>query len=116
VILRPRTDSGEGSNEYETIRLDSNGTVIGLLPEACYRQSSIKLRPGDIFCAFTDGVTEAEDVAGEEFGQRRLETVLMEHAEATAAESCREALAQLDRFTAGVVQRDDITLVVGKVR
>ena len=87
-----------------------------MLPEACYRQRSIRLRPGDIFCAFTDGVTEALDPAGEEFGERRLETVLIEHAAATAADSCHETLSRLDRFTAGATQRDDITLIVGKVR
>lgn len=116
IILRPRTDPAADRIEYETISLESNGTVIGLLPEACYRQSSIQLLPGDIFCTFTDGVTEAVNAAGEEFEQRRLEAVLKEHAAATAAESCREVLARLDRFTAGTLQRDDITLVVGKVR
>jgi sigma-B regulation protein RsbU (phosphoserine phosphatase) len=116
VILRPRTDTAAGGIEYEAISLESNGTVIGLLPEACYRQSSIQLERGDIFCAFTDGVTEAVNAAGEEFEQRRLEAVLTEQAAATAAESCREVLAQIDRFTAGTVQRDDVTLVVGKVR
>ena len=116
VILRPRTDPAAGGNEYEAIRLESNGTVIGLLPEACYRQSSIRLRPGDVFCTFTDGVTEAVNEAGEEFGEKRLEAVLIEHAAGTAAESCRAVLARLDRFAAGTMQRDDITLVVGKVR
>ena len=112
LILRPRTD-GDG---YETIQLESNGTVVGLLPDACYRQSSIQLRQGDLFCAFTDGVTEALDVEGEEFGSGRLESAMIEHASATAEETCRHLLARLDRFTDGTPQRDDVTLVVGKVR
>jgi sigma-B regulation protein RsbU (phosphoserine phosphatase) len=55
MILRPRTEAAAGGEGHEVIRLESGGTVIGLLPEACYRQSSIRLRPGDLFCTFTDG-------------------------------------------------------------
>ena len=98
------------------IRLEANGTVVGLMPEACYRQDSIRLRRGDIFCAFTDGVTEAVNVGGEEFGHGRLVDALLEHASSTAEEASRLVLAAIDRFTAGAPQRDDVTLIVGKVR
>jgi serine phosphatase RsbU (regulator of sigma subunit) len=116
LILRPRADGATNPDGYETIELESNGTVVGLLEEACYRQSSVQLQRGDILCAYTDGVTEAVNVAGEEFGQERLESALIEFASATAEEACRQLLARLDRFTAGAPQRDDITLVVGRVR
>lgn len=116
LILRPRGEGGADGTEYETIRLEANGTVVGLMPEACYRQSSVRLRRGDIFCAFTDGVTEAAGVDGEEFGDERLVKALSEHASSTAEETSHRILAELDRFTAGAPQRDDVTLIVGKVR
>jgi sigma-B regulation protein RsbU (phosphoserine phosphatase) len=116
LILRPRGDGGADGAGYETIRLEANGTVVGLMPEACYRQSSVQLQQGDILCAFTDGVTEAVNAEGEEFGDARLVDALLEHASSTAEEASRRILAGVDRFTAGAPQRDDITLIVGKVR
>jgi serine phosphatase RsbU (regulator of sigma subunit) len=116
LILRPRTDGGVDGNGYETIRLEANGTVVGLMPDACYRQDSIQLQRGDIFCAFTDGVTEAVNDEGEEFGDGRLVGALLDHASSTAEETCRQILAGVDRFTGGAAQHDDVTLILGRVR
>jgi sigma-B regulation protein RsbU (phosphoserine phosphatase) len=115
IVLRPRGAGATDRPTYEVLRLESNGTVIGLLPEACYRQSTMSLREGDLFCAFTDGITEALNGDGEEFGEKRLEQVLMRHAGESAGEICRQVLATLDRFADGASRRDDETLVVGKV-
>lgn len=116
LILRPSDEGVAEGTGYETIRLGANGTVVGLMADACYSQESIQLRRGDIFCAFTDGVTEAVNVDGEEFGDGRLLDALLEHASSTAEETSRRVLAGIDRFTAGAPQHDDVTLIVGKVR
>ena len=116
LILRPRTDGGVDGNGYETIRLEANGTVVGLMPDACYRQDSIQLQRGDIFCAFTDGVTEAVNDEGEEFGDGRLVGALLDHASSTAEETCRQILAGVDRFAGWEAQHDDVKLIVGRVR
>jgi len=116
LILRPRPGGGVNGKGYETIRLEANGTVVGLMPDACYRQDSIQLQRGDIFCAFTDGVSEALNDEGEEFGDGRLVDALLDHASSTAEEACRQILVGVDRFTGGAAQRDDVTLIVGRVR
>ena len=50
----------------------SRCTVLGLFPEMEFQQSDIDLRTGDLLVAFTDGVTEALNSVGEEFGDERL--------------------------------------------
>ena len=52
-------------------RLDTSGTVVGLFDGATYDESTVAMLPGDIFIAFTDGVTEPENASGE-FGEERL--------------------------------------------
>ena len=60
----------------EIIELGVGGTVLGLFPETEFQESNIELRTGDLLVAFTDGVTEALNSAGEEFGEGRLKEVL----------------------------------------
>ncbi len=46
--------------------------MVGLLEEARYEQGSVQLRPGDILVAFTDGISEAMNLADDEWGEERL--------------------------------------------
>jgi sigma-B regulation protein RsbU (phosphoserine phosphatase) len=63
---------------------------------------------------YSDGITEAEDVAGEEFENHRLEDILREHANATPA-TLRDRIAEaVDAFTVGAPQKDDQTLVIAR--
>ena len=100
----------------ETFELKTCGPVLGPLPDAQYRRGYLTLRPGELLVLFTDGVTEALSAEGEEFGDGRLVNALLQDASSTAEETSRRILAEVDRFTAGAPQRDDVTLVVGKVR
>jgi len=99
----------------EVLRLEADGPVVGLLPHAQYRQSSIVLAAGDILLAYTDGISEAMTKDDEEWGEERM---------IAAAEACRalpprqmieRLMAAADAFTAGAPQHDDMTLVVVKV-
>jgi phosphoserine phosphatase RsbU/P len=63
------------------IRLESNGMVVGMFPGVPYEQSVIQLQSGDLLTAFTDGITEAENKQGEQFGDRRLTDLLLLHRE-----------------------------------
>jgi sigma-B regulation protein RsbU (phosphoserine phosphatase) len=96
-------------------RLDKGGPVIGLFEHSCYEQETVDLRSGDLLIAYTDGVTEALDVAGEEFGEGRLETVIAEHLH-LSAEAVRDVLMQqVSAWSAGAPQYDDLTFVIMKV-
>jgi len=73
-----------------------------------------ELSPGDMLALYTDGVTEASNDAGEEFGEQRLVQALRQ-----PHESCQDLLsAVLDevRQFSSCEQHDDITLIVAKCR
>ena len=92
--------------------LTEGETVLGLFPEAQYESHTTRLQPGDHLVLFTDGVVEALNAAGEEFGKERLYTLLHWKASATASEllsSLHEAVAS---FTADTPQHDDISIMV----
>jgi phosphoserine phosphatase RsbU/P len=77
----------------------------------------LDLRPGDLLVAFTDGVTEALNVDGEEFGEERLKEQLRASVGATAAEEVSSKLADRMREWIGEAeQHDDLTIVVVAVR
>jgi sigma-B regulation protein RsbU (phosphoserine phosphatase) len=91
--------------------LDQGGMVLGLFTDARYQSERIRLQPNDHLVLFTDGVVEALDTRGEEFGQERLCALLRTNARKTAPEllSClREAVLS---FSADTPQHDDITMM-----
>ena len=65
----------------EIRRLDVSGMVVGAFPQAAYESSMVELKSGDLFVAFTDGMTEPENPYGEEFGEQRLLDLLLRDAE-----------------------------------
>jgi phosphoserine phosphatase RsbU/P len=97
----------DGSHE----RLASGGGVLGVFPNQTFTSGAAHLAPGDRVILFTDGVTEASDGSGEEFGEARLLHLLREH-RATAASALQEKiLAVAGEFSNGHWQ-DDATLLV----
>jgi phosphoserine phosphatase RsbU/P len=102
-----------GAGESATLtRLEPGGTVVGLLENAHYEQGSVRLGPGDVLIAFTDGISEAMNLDDEEWGEDRL---------IDAFRSCRVSSAQqllecifdaATRFAGTAPQHDDMTLVV----
>ncbi|HKC66343.1 MAG TPA: PP2C family protein-serine/threonine phosphatase, partial [Pyrinomonadaceae bacterium] len=101
--------------EAQCFRLDKGGPVIGLFEHSRYEQETVNLRSGDLLIAYTDGVTEALDTLGEEFGEGRLETVIAEHLH-LPAETVRDALMRrVSAWSTGAPQYDDLTFVIMKV-
>jgi len=85
--------------------------VFGVFPSWDYKDSSVNLKSGDRLLLFTDGITEAEDAQGEEFGVERVAAVAKSHAASSAAELNKQLLAQVSDFC-GAQFQDDATLVV----
>jgi sigma-B regulation protein RsbU (phosphoserine phosphatase) len=99
----------------ETEALLSTGTPLGLFsPGAPYDQSTHQLDPGDALVLFSDGVTEAQNADGEEFGEARLFEVLRACPGQPGAEVIDRVFAAIDAFAAGAPQFDDITVVVAR--
>ncbi len=105
-----------GAGENSTItRLEPGGTVIGLLESALYQQGSVRLVPGDVLVAFTDGISEAMNLDDEEWGEDRL----IDAARGCRCSSARQLLECIfdaaTRFAGTAPQHDDMTLVVVRV-
>jgi hypothetical protein len=105
---------GERGHGIEVVRLDAGGPVLGLLPQARYEQARCDVRPGDTLVLYSDGLIEATNPAGEEYGERRLREFLAT-AEAGTPDDIRDAiLASASPFLVTAPPRDDLTLVVAK--
>src|SRR2546425_3548943 len=95
----------------EVIRLSDGGTVLGIFPDAAYEERQVRLEAGDRLVLLTDGITEAENAGGEEFGEDRLTRLLVENRRLPADELKRVLLDAVASFAAHGFQ-DDATLVI----
>ena len=102
------------------IRLEDGGPVVGLLPGVPYAQGTVQLKPGDRVVIFSDGVSEAMDGAGDEFGDERLLAAIhaahADNEEVDAPRLVDDVIAAVRVFTAGAAQSDDITAMVVRYR
>jgi serine phosphatase RsbU (regulator of sigma subunit) len=97
------------------VRLDSRTPPVGILPTLPAADMSLHLVPGDWLLIFTDGITEARNENGEEFGGERLADIVAENLERTAAEMRDAILAELSDYSRGLPQSDDVTLIAAHV-
>ena len=98
--------------EMETLK--SHGLPVGILPNSRYMTQRRRFPKGSFCVLYSDGITEAENVAGEEFENDRLEGVLREHIDAAPDVICDAIAAAVDLFAAGAPQKDDQTIVVAR--
>ena len=96
-------------------RLDCGGTVVGLFDRMTYEQSSVQLKKGEIFVAYSDGVTEPENDFGE-FGESRLIDLLRENRDLPLARMSEIITAAVDDWIGANEQPDDVTLVLARAR
>lgn len=94
------------------IRLNEGGPVFGVFPKECYAQAEVQLQAGDALVLFTDGVTEVTNEAGEEFGETRLQELLLD-GKLSAAELREKVMTAVTEFGGGNFD-DDVTLLVLK--
>jgi sigma-B regulation protein RsbU (phosphoserine phosphatase) len=94
-------------------RLDQGGTVVGLFAHRTYPEASVALRQGELFVAYSDGVTEPENDFGE-FGEQRLIDLVWEHRDQPLARISEIVTAAVDDWIGASEQPDDITLVLAR--
>ena len=95
--------------------LSTGGSVIGLLPDMAYEEGSVDLEPGDLLVMFTDGVPEALNVDGEEFGEARLQALVRVLAPLPAPQISSSLVEELQAWMKGAAQYDDLTFVLVKM-
>lgn len=96
----------------EVFQLRASGTPVGLLEKTHFVPETFEFKPGDMFVAYTDGITEYDNPEGDLFGQRRLENVLCQCRDKSSEEAIQCILDDLSDFGDGQRQRDDMTLLV----
>ena len=101
----------DGSMEW----LEPGGAPVGLFPDGVWQERAVRLEPGDRVVAYTDGVTEAANPCGEEFGIDGLLRAVRRDGRKSADELVRSILDTMDEFTGGT-QTDDATAAVLCVR
>jgi sigma-B regulation protein RsbU (phosphoserine phosphatase) len=94
--------------------LETSGTVVGMFPDSPYDEAVVELLPGDVFVAFTDGVTEPEDANEEQFGDKRLIELLIQNSTRPLDEIIRIVLAAVHNWTHDPANQDDITLLLAR--
>jgi ketosteroid isomerase-like protein len=99
-----------GANGRRWLR--KGGMVLGLFDEATYEEETLQLDPGDRLVAYSDGITEALNADGEEFGEERLVSCVETHRRLTPAALVERLLETVQQFAHGTSQRDDLTVLV----
>ncbi len=97
-----------------SLSLETGGMPVGLFPGSRYEQGTVQLYPGDVIIAYTDGVIEAVNPAGEEWGIEGLRKAAGESRTQCTEKIVQSIFTAMDEFSLGQ-QRDDETVVVVRV-
>ncbi len=96
-------------------RLEAGGTVVGLFDNMTYEEGAVEMHPGEIFLAYSDGVTEPENDFGE-FGEHRLIDLVRENRDLPLPQISQIVTAAVDDWIGDNEQPDDVTLVLARAR
>jgi phosphoserine phosphatase RsbU/P len=95
----------------QVTRLEATGLPLGLFCESQYSVQTLRLRPGDSLLLYTDGLTEARNVADEEYGEERLSNLAGERHPPQPRPLVDACLDDLSTFLSGTPLKDDLTLM-----
>jgi serine phosphatase RsbU (regulator of sigma subunit) len=95
-------------------RLEATGLILGIMAGAVYAKQVCQIEPGDLLVLFSDGISEASRLDGEDFGEDRLVELLREHRSESAQAIIETVIQRVTEFIAGAPPADDITIVVAK--
>jgi serine phosphatase RsbU (regulator of sigma subunit) len=96
------------------MRLESNGTVVGIFPEYPFEQVDVGLQSGDLLAAFTDGITESENAQEEQFGEDRLIELLRKNINRPLDEIIQSVMDAIGAWAHDPSTRDDITMLLAR--
>lgn len=106
VHYRPSLDS--------IVLLEPTGGLLGLAEHQKFNVENIRMHPGDILVLYTDGITESQDMYGEQFGEERLYNLIRNNYKETAQDIALLIIEAVEKFTIDSHYTDDKTLVVVK--
>ncbi len=98
-------------------KLEAGGLILGMMKTLIpYQSEKIKLKKNDMLVLFTDGVSEAMNNKSEEFSDEQLEELCVKNSLKTPKQLLNTILKNLEEFTRGAEQSDDITCIILKVK
>jgi len=95
-------------------RIETGGMPVGLFEMAPYSCDTLTMKPGDTLVLYSDGVTEAQNLAGEEFGEARLVQLMERYTRGSADIVLEQIINAVKEFALGAEQYDDVTALVVK--
>ena len=99
--------------EHKLEPIESNGILLGVIPDPDFPVRDIPIKPGDRFLLCTDGVIEPENARGDSFGGRKLEQVLCDNQLRSPSGLSEQLLSEIRHWRpASTTQQDDITLII----
>ncbi len=98
----------------DAVKLKKGGIVLGYIPDFNYVQAEVDFEKGDLFMAYTDGITETMNRSGEEFGEERLLSILKENSSASVYEIKEKIIQAVKDFSKSELFDDDLTLLICK--
>jgi sigma-B regulation protein RsbU (phosphoserine phosphatase) len=96
----------------EMSKLEIGGCVLGLFADNHYDEGRLTLEPGDLLLLFSDGLPEACDAAGNEFGDERIEAFVKGIGTLNPPDVRDRVLQDVNAFVGGAPARDDLTVLV----
>ena len=87
---------------------------MGMIPDYTYEEKSVEFKSDDVFVLYSDGVTEAMNFNEDEYGEERLENSIRQNLHLSADELINAIFKDVESFTKGAPQSDDITMVIVK--
>ncbi|HEV2298066.1 MAG TPA: PP2C family protein-serine/threonine phosphatase [Candidatus Acidoferrales bacterium] len=95
-------------------RLAEGGMPFGIDSGADYRSFAVRINPGDLLVIFTDGLAEAVNAPGEEYGEPRLQDRVASFASESSAAALAALMGDVDAFVGQARQHDDITCLAAR--
>jgi len=93
----------------------SVGSPVGIIPGSEFMADEFSVSPGDVFVMYTDGISEARDKNSKEFGERRILDVALFNRRLTAQAMAEKLVEDVENFSKGMPQHDDMTVIVLKI-
>jgi len=106
----------EADSDADFRQLTSGGLVAGAFEHAAYEQDTVQMKPNDLLFLYTDGLTEALNAEGEEFGANRIMEALRAIASDSVDQIRDELVRRVKEWCKGMSLYDDLTFVVMKVK
>ena len=96
-------------------QLEQGGTVVGLFENPGYTERTIEIHPGSLLVVFSDGITEPENVYGEEFGIQRLKAEILRQRDLPVARLADDLISAAEQWAGSPEQADDMTVVIARM-